>query len=67
MQMSDETPWAARYNTWLLITLTPKGVVSCVLFLRRVVFVEKRLGSLVQYLASHYIDAERFSLFVLLV
>ena len=20
-------PWAARYNTWLLIELTPKGVV----------------------------------------
>ncbi len=26
------TPWAARYNTWLLITLTPKGVVFCFFF-----------------------------------
>jgi len=25
-------PWAARYNTWLLITLTPKGVVFSFLF-----------------------------------
>ncbi len=25
-------PWAARYNTWLLIKLTPKGVSSCILF-----------------------------------
>ncbi len=24
-------PWAARYDTWLLITLTPKGVVFSVL------------------------------------
>ncbi len=26
-------PWAARYNTWLLIKLTPKGVVFSFLFL----------------------------------
>ena len=26
------TPWAARYNTWLLIKLTPKGVVFSFLF-----------------------------------
>ena len=26
-------PWAARYNTWLLIQLTPKGVVFSFLFL----------------------------------
>jgi len=25
-------PWAARYNTWLLIKLTPKGVVFSFLF-----------------------------------
>ncbi len=25
--------WAARYNTWLLIELTPKGVVFSFLFL----------------------------------
>ena len=25
--------WAARYNTWLLIKLTPKGVVLSFLFL----------------------------------
>ena len=25
-----ELPWAARYNTWLLVKLTPKGMVfSC--------------------------------------
>ena len=26
------SPWAARYNTWLLIKLTPKGVVFSFLF-----------------------------------
>ena len=25
-------PWAAQYNTWLLIKLTPKGVVFSFLF-----------------------------------
>jgi hypothetical protein len=26
-QLLTDSPWAARYNTWLLIKLTPKGVV----------------------------------------
>ena len=29
---SSMRPWAARYNTWLLIKLTPKGVVFSFLF-----------------------------------
>ncbi len=29
---SYTTPWTARYNTWLLINLTPKGVVFPFLF-----------------------------------
>ncbi len=28
----DNSLWAARYNTWLLIALTPKGVVFSFLF-----------------------------------
>ncbi len=30
--MHSSVPWAARYNTWLLIKLTPKGVVFSFLF-----------------------------------
>ena len=33
--------WAARYNTWLLIKLTPKGVTFSFLFLQ----VAKRAGA----------------------
>ncbi len=33
MQVSYETPWAARCNTWLLIEQMPKGVVISFLFL----------------------------------
>ncbi len=29
---SSMRPWAARYDTWLLIKLTPKGVVFSFLF-----------------------------------
>ena len=31
--------WAARYNTWLLIKLTPKGVVFSFLFLLIVIII----------------------------
>ena len=31
--MYATAPWAARYNTWLLIKLTPKGIVFSFLFL----------------------------------
>ncbi len=30
-----KNPWAARYNTWLLIKLTPKGVVFSFLFKKK--------------------------------
>jgi len=32
LYMSPEGTWAARYNTWLLIKLPPKGVVFSFLF-----------------------------------
>ena len=30
---NDQTSWAAQYNTWLLISLLPKGVAFLVFFL----------------------------------
>jgi hypothetical protein len=36
--------WAARYNTWLLIKLTPKGVVFSFLFLLPSSVIDPRLG-----------------------
>ncbi len=30
----EKLPWAARYNSWLLIELTPKGVILSCLFLQ---------------------------------
>ncbi len=33
------TSWAARYNTWLLIKLTPKGVVFSFLFFSRLLLL----------------------------
>ncbi len=33
------SPWAARYNTWLVIKLTPKGVVFSFLFFQDPVIV----------------------------
>ncbi len=35
-QASQVMTWAARYNTWLLIKLTPKGVVFSFLFFSQV-------------------------------
>ncbi len=32
MSSADSRVWAARYNTWLLIKLTPKGLVFSFLF-----------------------------------
>ncbi len=29
LRLIEAPPWAARYSTWLLITLTPKGVPYC--------------------------------------
>ena len=38
-------PWAAQYNTWLLIKLTPKGVfVSVLLFLHKIPEVSAQQG-----------------------
>ncbi len=37
--MVIETPWAARYNTWLLLKLTPEGEVFSFLFLLKRVCV----------------------------
>jgi len=32
ISIMEHTRWAARYNTWLLIKLTPKGIVFSLLF-----------------------------------
>ena len=32
VQFSEFTHWAARYDTWLLTKLTPKGIVFSILF-----------------------------------
>ena len=33
VNLTPLNPWAARYNTWLFIKLTPKGVVFSFFFL----------------------------------
>ncbi len=46
--------WAARYNTWLLMKLTPKGVVFSFLFLSTSVVLSQQLLEQLRELCGNY-------------